>query len=99
MCRVGYVESIRAVGLAAGGSAVRTLREEWKSIGVVEVDQQLAEHAAQLTLDFELGSLDALHLAAALVLPQEELLLATWDRRLHVAATSSGLSVVPEALN
>jgi predicted nucleic acid-binding protein len=99
MCRVGYIESVRAVGLAAGGSVLRTLREEWASLGVLEVDQQLAEHAAQLTLDFALRSLDALHLAAALALPQEELLLATWDRRLHAAATSSGLSVVPEALH
>jgi uncharacterized protein len=99
MCRVGYVESVRAVGLTAGGSALRTLRQEWQSIGVLEVDQQLAEHAAQLALDLELRSLDALHLAAALVLPQEELLLATWDRRLHAAAMSSGLRVVPEALN
>jgi hypothetical protein len=65
----------------------------------LEVDQQLAEHAAQLTLDFELRSLDALHLAAALVLPQEEPLLATWGRRLHAAARNNGLSVVPEALD
>jgi len=98
MCRVGYVESVRAVGLAAGTSALRALRREWPSIGVLEIDQQLAEHAAQLTLDYDLRSLDALHLAAALVLPREQLLLATWDRRLHAAAISGGLEVVPQVV-
>jgi uncharacterized protein len=98
MCRVGYVETIRAVGLTAGRTAVSRLRQEWPAIGIVELDQPLVEHAAELTLAFELRSLDALHLAAALVLPRDDLLLATWDRRLHAAALGSGLRVLPEAL-
>jgi hypothetical protein len=98
MCRVGYVETVRAVGLAAGRSVARTVRQEWPAIGVIELDQPLVERAAQLTLDFDLRSLDALHLAAALVLPGDDLVLATWDRGLHTAAASSGLSVLPQAL-
>lgn len=98
ICRVGYVETMRAVGLTAGRAAAGRVREEWPAFGIVELDQQLVEHAAQLTLAHELRSLDALHLAAALVLPGDDLLLATWDRRLHAAAVASKLRVLPEAL-
>lgn len=96
MCRAGYVETIRAVGLAAGKNAARTVREEWPAIGVVEIDQHLVEHAAELAINLDLRSLDALHLAAALVLPRDELVIATWDRKLHAAARSTGLSLMPE---
>jgi predicted nucleic acid-binding protein len=92
------VETVRAVGLSAGRAAARTAREEWSAFGVIEVDQRLVEDAAELAIDRELRSLDALHLAAALVLPRDELLLATWDRRLHAAAGVEGLSLLPEEL-
>ncbi len=98
MCRAGYVETIRAVGLTAGKKATRTVREEWPAIGVIEIDQRLVEHAAELTIDLDLRSLDALHLAAALVLPREDLVIATWDRRLHAAARTSGLPVLPDTI-
>lgn len=99
VCRVGFVETVRAVGLSAGLAAARAVREEWPAFGVIEVDQSLAEHASELALTHELRSMDALHLAAALVLPQGDLLLATWDRRLHAAARAEGLALVPERLD
>jgi predicted nucleic acid-binding protein len=98
MCRAGFVETIRAVGLAAGVRATKAVRNEWPAFGVVEIDQQLAEHAAALALDRELRSLDSLHLAAALVLPAEDLVFATWDGRLHVAAGAEGLTLLPQPL-
>ena len=98
MCRVGYVETVRALGLTGGNPAVRAFREEWPAFGVVAVDQDLVEAAADLTRKHDLRSLDALHLASALVLPGQELTLATWDRRLHAAATAEGLSVSPEVV-
>jgi predicted nucleic acid-binding protein len=58
----------------------------------------LTEHAAQLALSTELRSLDALHLAAALVLPSDDLTVATWDVRLHRAACDQGLKTFPAAL-
>lgn len=97
-CRIGFVETFRAVGLGAGRSATDALLEEWPAFGVVEVDPALAERAANLALEHDLQSLDALHLAAALLLPFEELQLATWDRRLHAAARASGLRVLPDAI-
>jgi predicted nucleic acid-binding protein len=99
MVRAGYVEIVRAVGLAAGERAVEAIREEWPAIGVVEIDQRLVEHAAELTIDLDLRSLDALHLAAALVLPPEDLVLATWDRRLHATAAKLGLRTLPDAID
>jgi predicted nucleic acid-binding protein len=98
MCRVGLVETLRAVGLAAGPAATRALKSEWPAFGIVEVDQALVEHAATLAVDWELRSMDSLHLAAALVLPGDDLAFATWDRRLHAAAAAEGLGVLPETL-
>jgi predicted nucleic acid-binding protein len=98
MCRVGFVETMRAVGIVAGSAGARAVRREWPVIGVVEVDRQLAEHAGAMALTHGLRSLDALHLAAALVLPRDDLVLATWDARLHRAAALEGLRLLPEAL-
>jgi len=98
MCRAGFVETVRAVGLAAGLPATRAVRDEWPAFGIIELDQALAEHAAALALDLELRSLDSLHLAAALVLPRRDLVFATWDHRLHAAAGAQGLRLLPENL-
>jgi hypothetical protein len=99
MCRVGHVETVRAVGLAGGRKVVKRVEADWLSFDVIEVDQALAEHAAELALSTELRSLDALHLAAALVVPTDDLTLATWDKRLHRAARDQGLETLPTALD
>lgn len=99
ICRAGFVETVRAVGLAAGAPATEAFEDEWAAFGVVEVDQSLVEHAAALALRRGLRSLDALHLAAALVLPGEDLLFATWDHRLHAAAGREGLKLIPDPLD
>lgn len=98
MCRVGFVETARAVGLVAGGNVVRRFYEDWPAFDVIEVDQDLAEHAAELATADALRGLDALHLAAALLLPRQDVTLATWDRRLHRATASRGLHLLPEQL-
>jgi hypothetical protein len=95
MCRIGFLETARAVGLVAGRAALRILRSEWPAFGVIEVDQALVESATELALRHEMRSLDALHLASALLLPQDELTVAVWDVRLHRAARAEGLQVVP----
>lgn len=93
-CRVGFVETVRAVTLAAGERAARSVREEWPAFAVVEVDQELVESAARLALKHGLRSLDGLHLAAALLLP-DDLVFASWDERLAAAARREGRRVVP----
>jgi predicted nucleic acid-binding protein len=99
MCRVGFVETVRAVGLAAGRRAANAVRREWPAFGVIEVDGELAEDAAELALTHELRSLDALHLAAALLLPSDAIVVATWDVRLHRAVRDRGLTVLPERIS
>ncbi|MQA74397.1 MAG: PIN domain-containing protein [Solirubrobacterales bacterium] len=98
ICRLGFVETMRAVGIAAGAGATRVVQEEWPAFGVVEIDQPLVEHAAALALERDLRSIDSLHLAAALLLSGEDLTFASWDRRLHAAARAEGLELLPEAL-
>jgi len=98
MCRIGYVETARAVRLAAGKVAAKRFIADWPSFEVVEVDGSLAEHAAGLAFAEGLRSLDALHLAAALLLVAPELTFATWDLRLHRAAERRGLTVFPPEL-
>jgi len=98
MCRVGFVETVRAVALAAGARAAAVVRREWPSFAVVEVDHALAERAAELALTDGLRSLDALHLAAALLLAPGTVTLATWDERLHRAARRHRLPVLPERI-
>ncbi len=66
----GFIETRPRRWLVAGHHATGAVREEWPSFGVLEVDQQLAERAAGLALAHDLGSLDALHLAAALLLSE-----------------------------
>ncbi len=99
ICRIGFVETMRAVGRAAGRRATAAFEREWASFGVVEVDADLSEQAAALALSTELRSLDALHLAAILALPVTELTVATWDRRLHTAVAARGLRLLPETLD
>lgn len=98
MCRIGFVETVRAVILSAGARAADSFRREWPAFGVIEVDEGLAEHAAELTILHGLRSLDAIHLAAGLVLPRDDLVFAAWDQRLHSAADAEGLSVLPKLL-
>jgi uncharacterized protein len=98
MCRIGYVETVRAVAIAGGQKAIGRVEKDWPSFDVIEVDSALAENAAKLVLSAELRGLDALHLASALVLPSEDLTVATWDTRLHRAARARNLATLPTKL-
>jgi len=99
-CRIGYLETARAVWRAADASAIGDVEADWREFDVVEVDRSLTERAVELALESGLRSLDALHLAAALSLgPEDEPTFATWDKRLHRAARAHGLSVLPASLD
>jgi predicted nucleic acid-binding protein len=66
------------------------------SLHIVEVDQVVLERAAQ-PLPTELGTLDAIHLATALLWRDtmgEQLTMATHDTALAIAAEAHGLPVV-----
>ena len=98
ICRVGFVETARAVALAAGDSVVKRFTAEWPSFGVIEIDQRLVEDAAGFAAAGDLRGFDALHLASALLLPRRDLTVATWDRRLHQAVAAHEVPVLPEQL-
>jgi predicted nucleic acid-binding protein len=98
MCRIGFVETVRAVELAAGPVPVKSFREEWQSFAVIEVNQALVDRAATLAVNRGLRSLDSLHLAAALLVRAQDLVLATWDERLHAAGRAEGLRLLPASL-
>jgi hypothetical protein len=66
------------------------------SLELVEIDSLVLDRAAQ-PMPTELGTLDAIHLAASLLWQDatgDELTMATHDRALGVAAQAHGLKVV-----
>jgi predicted nucleic acid-binding protein len=98
ICRIGYAETLIALIKAAGPKARpgRRFLEEWPLFSVVEVDQTLVESATELARTEDLRTLDSLHLAAALLLPAGDRLMATWDQRLWRASERNGLHTLPD---
>jgi predicted nucleic acid-binding protein len=99
MCRIGFAETYRATGIAAGERVAQRFAAEWPAFGSLEVDAALVEEAAALALSARLRTLDALHLASALLLDGDDLVFAAWDERLRVAAGERGLRLLPESLD
>lgn len=95
--RIAFAETLGALirDLGADGEAARDFEAEWRHFDVVEVVHGVVERAARLVGAAGLRTLDAVHLASALALPDDGLVLATWDRRLWNAAESNGLSTLP----
>jgi uncharacterized protein len=98
MCRIGFVETVRAVGVGGESQDVKKVERDWVAFYIVDVDRALTEHAAELALSHRLRTLDALHLAAALALPVDDLTFASWDTRLHRAAGDEALATLPAEL-
>ena len=98
MSRVGFVETFGTLARRSHAARIEQFRSEWPLIHVIELREALAERAAELAGSSRLGALDAVHLASALMLPADDVVFATWDRRLHAAAQAHGLAMLPEAL-
>ena len=73
--------------------ALATFEELYAELTTVGVDQVLAARAGEHAEDLELRGYDAVHLATALELGDEEVVLVTWDRDLARAAERVGLGV------
>jgi predicted nucleic acid-binding protein len=65
----------------------------YSDLVTVGVDQDLARHAGEYAEDLGLRGYDAVHLATALELGDEEIVLVTWDRELARAAERVGLGI------
>ncbi len=99
MCRIGFVETVRAVSRGGEPDDVARMESDWTRVDVIEVDRALAEHAAKLAVHHRLRTLDALHLAAALALHDEDPTFVTWDSDLHRAARAEGMQTLPSGLD
>jgi predicted nucleic acid-binding protein len=71
-------------------SAVSTLEDLYAQLRTVTIDEPLARQAGDLAAHHALRGYDAVHLACALRLHGDDVLLATWDNALNVAARASG---------
>jgi predicted nucleic acid-binding protein len=99
-CEIGYVEARAALGAAVRvgrvtPAEVRTARQTldglWAQLDVVTVTTVLIRRAADLAEAESLRGYDAIHLAAALLLPVDT--FASSDTRLCDAAARQGLNV------
>lgn len=86
------VEVVRAVS-AAGAQAVTRALELLDRLYEVPLERSLLDRAADLRVPLALRSLDAVHLASALVLGTTLSAVVTYDARMTAAAVSLGLEV------
>lgn len=97
---------VRAALAAAGRAGhlddadARSAAARWQELAAairrVELTAEVEARAGELADQHALSGFDAVHLASALVVAAAApLVLATWDRRLASAATSTGLATLP----
>ncbi|ASR55593.1 type II toxin-antitoxin system VapC family toxin [Cellulomonas sp. CW35] len=67
----------------------------WPALHVVELHEPVTAGAATLVGYHALRAADALHLASALALRSDELVVVAWDEHVAAAARAEGLRVVP----
>jgi uncharacterized protein len=71
-------------------SAVATLEDLYAQLRIIAIDEPLARQAGDLAAQHALRGYDAVHLACALHLEGDDILLATWDNALNSAARATG---------
>ena len=71
------------------------LRRVWTQLQVIDLDEPVAVSAGDVAETFSLRGYDAVHLATALTLQDDSLLIATWDSDLRTTALELGLRVAP----
>ena len=106
--RLAYPE-VRAALAAAGRNhelgtddlreAERAWEEFWAATRKVELTPDVERHAGQLARSHALRGADAVHLASALAVNDDDLVIAVWNRRLHGGALAAGIRVAPMSLN
>lgn len=87
-------QALRLERLTRAGyqSALHTLDGLWAEFDVVEVDDELVHRAARLAHTCALRGYDAVHCAAAEQLDDDDLVVASGDRKVLEACTSLGLA-------
>jgi predicted nucleic acid-binding protein len=78
--------------------AARDWDEFWDFLRPVELTSSVERHAGELANRRSLRGADAVHLASALAVASDDLVVAVWDRRLHEGAVAEQLIVAPAVL-
>lgn len=81
------------LGEAEHQQALVAFEEVYAELVTVGVDRELAVRAGGYAEDLGLRGYDAVHLATALELGDEEVVFVTWDRDLARAAERAGLGI------
>jgi predicted nucleic acid-binding protein len=81
------------LGATEHREALAAFEELYAELVTVGVDQELAARAGEYAEDFALRGYDAVHLATAFELGDEEVVLVTWDQDLAGAAERAGLGI------
>lgn len=72
--------------------------EFWAATRKVELTTDVEQHAGHLARTHALRGADAVHLASALAVNDDDLVVAVWDRRLHGGVLAAGIRVAPAGL-
>ncbi|MGH3931509.1 MAG: type II toxin-antitoxin system VapC family toxin [Pseudonocardiaceae bacterium] len=80
-------------------SAEHAWENYWAATRPVELTPAVERRAGELARLHALRGADSVHLASALAIADPDLVIAVWDRRLHVGAQAAGLGVTPARLN
>jgi len=106
--RLAYPE-VRAALAAAARNHVLTIEDLqeaerswegfWAATRKVELSVDVGQHAGDLARSHALRGADAVHLASALAIGDDDLVVAVWDRRLHAGMLGAGIQVAPASLS
>jgi uncharacterized protein len=80
-------------------AAEQAWEEFWAATRPVELTPTVEQQAGQLAKSHALCGADAVHLASALAINDPDLVVAVWDRRLHVGVLAAGARVAPANLD
>lgn len=78
--------------------AEQSWEEFWSATRAVELTPAVERHAGDLAAEHALSGADSVHLASALAISDRTLIVAVWDRRLHLGALAARLAVAPATL-
>lgn len=77
----------------------RTWEDIWAATRPVELTHAVERSAGALASRHGLRGADAVHLASALTVPSQNLIVAVWDRRLRNGAAAERLVLAPARLD
>jgi len=102
--RVTYPEARAALASAARRGRVTPeelrmvrsrLETRWSQFEIVEIDQEISKAAGDIAEDRALRGFDSIHLATAVALADDSMIMATWDADLRRASVDAGLRIAP----